>query len=93
MDVKELKALGPVLLCKARTESYEKAFTSRGFTPYFLQVLDTVLINSDALKSVVQAGPINKYAGVIITSSRAAEAWTDAVKAGCEGYSYPVNGT
>jgi hypothetical protein len=110
------RQLGPVLLCKAHTEPYERAFTSRGFAPYFVEVLNTNIVNREALQRVVEIGagagvgagvePSSRtetgsgtgsdqhelYAGVIVTSSRAAEAWMDAVKAVSTLPSYPQNG-
>ncbi|KAG8816729.1 hypothetical protein FRC17_000212, partial [Serendipita sp. 399] len=73
-------SLGPVVICKPYSKAYHDAFKSRGFDPQFVQVLDTRFVNEHGLRSVMQAGPEGKWSGVIVTSSRAAEAWISVAK-------------
>ncbi|PVF99307.1 tetrapyrrole biosynthesis, uroporphyrinogen III synthase [Serendipita vermifera] len=70
-----------VILCKDFSSPYQDAFESRGFRPHFLQVLDTFFVNERQLKDVIYRGPSEeRISGVIVTSSRAAEAWVSCVK-------------
>ena len=73
-------SLGAVLICKEYSETYANAFIKQGFSPYFLQVLESRLVNEDFLNQTMQAGPGTKYRAVIITSSRAADAWVSCVQ-------------
>lgn len=71
----------PVLLCKTFSQPYHDAFVERGFEPHFLQVLDTRFTNERELLQLIADGPQQAdIGGVIVTSSRAAEAWTAAVQ-------------
>lgn len=76
---KGMATLGPVLICKAHSDAYATALTESGFIPYFIPVLDTTLVNQEIVISTLLGGSRNNYSGVIITSSRAAEAWQIAV--------------
>jgi uroporphyrinogen-III synthase len=70
--------LGPVLVCKEYSDSYAVELSNRGFEPHFLQILETRFVNEDLLRQTIEEGP-NKYSdGVIVTSSKAAEAWINA---------------
>jgi hypothetical protein len=70
-----------VILCKDFSDSYRDAFEGRGFIPHFLQVLDTFFVNEPQLKDLIRRGPDEEQiGGVIVTSSRAAEAWVSCVK-------------
>lgn len=61
---------------RSPVDLYELAFKSSEYNPVSVPVLETVLINLDSLKSIVRDGPVREnYAGVIITSARACEAW------------------
>ena len=69
-----------VLLLRAPSEDangadkYEEAFRTRGYRAVNVPVLETVHTNVDTLKQIVRGGG-SGYAGVIITSGRAVEAW------------------
>ncbi|KAI8992799.1 tetrapyrrole biosynthesis uroporphyrinogen III synthase [Trametes punicea] len=67
-------------------DKYEEAFRTRGYRAVSVPVLETVLKNLDALSEVVRRhGNLPKlsaegrYAGVIVTSGRACEAWRTVV--------------
>ncbi|KAH8093076.1 tetrapyrrole biosynthesis uroporphyrinogen III synthase [Cristinia sonorae] len=68
-----------VLLLRAPSQDidkYEAEFTSNGYHPISIPVLETVLLNLPPLLQIVQAGPVErKIHGVIVTSARACEAW------------------
>lgn len=72
--------LGPVLVCKEFSEIYQDALTRKGFDPYFLQVLDTCFVNEEQLQETILAGPEGNVDAVILTSSRAADAWNTATQ-------------
>ena len=55
-------------------DKYEEAFRARGYRAVNVPVLETVHTNVDTLKETVHSGG-SGYAGVIITSGRAVEAW------------------
>lgn len=80
-------SLGAVLICKEYSEIYENAFRKRGFTPYFLQVLESKSVNEHLLNQTIQAGSGTKYGAVVITSSRAANSWVSGIKDVLEGQS------
>lgn len=67
-------------------DKYEAAFRTRGYRALSVPVLETVYVNADDLLSVVRAGgriqnnEHERYAGVIVTSGRACEAWQAAVQ-------------
>jgi hypothetical protein len=82
-------SLGAVLICKEYSEPYRDAFLKKGLTPYFLQVLETRLVNQDLLKQTIRDGPGTKYGAVIITSSRAANAWVACFKDALVEHSSP----
>ncbi|GBE87008.1 tetrapyrrole biosynthesis uroporphyrinogen III synthase [Sparassis crispa] len=74
-----------VLLLRAPSQDggdkYEDNIRTQGYTPVSVPVLETVLKNLPALKEIIQAGhSVKGYAGVIITSGRACEAWRTAVQ-------------
>ena len=58
-------------------DAYVEHFSSAGYTPYFIRVLESVSVNDQTLEDIVCTGP-SVYAGVAITSSRAVEAWVKA---------------
>ena len=73
-----------VLLLRAPPEDdtpdkYESAFTARGYRARSLAVLETVHTNTSQLVSILRAGGAG-YAGVVVTSARACEAWRAAVE-------------
>ncbi|OSD03820.1 tetrapyrrole biosynthesis uroporphyrinogen III synthase [Trametes coccinea BRFM310] len=80
-----------VLLLRSPSEDggpdkYEEAFRARGFRPVSVPVLETVHRNLDKLAEVVRRrGRLPgddadaRYAGVIVTSGRACEAWQTVV--------------
>ncbi|EIM80151.1 tetrapyrrole biosynthesis uroporphyrinogen III synthase [Stereum hirsutum FP-91666 SS1] len=85
----------PVLLLRAPNGSpdpYEAALTESGYRPFSVPVLETVLVNGEELRGILKDGPSGGnggdkegerrggYGGVIVTSSRAAEAWGKAVE-------------
>jgi len=85
-------SLGAVLICKEYSEPYRDAFLKKGLTPYFLQVLESRLVNQDLLKQTIQDGPGTKYGAVIITSSRAANAWVVCLRDALVEHSSPSAG-
>ncbi len=81
-----------VLLLRSPSEDggpdkYEEAFRARGYRPVSVPVLETVHKNLDTLRDVVKRGGRiadeyagGRYAGVIVTSGRACEAWRVVVQ-------------
>lgn len=62
-------------------DRYESCFNSSGYHPLSIPVLETVLTNLDDLRQIVRDGPASQnYAGVILTSGRACEAWRNVVE-------------
>lgn len=62
------------------SDKYETAFISSGLVPHSIPVLETVLANESDLRDIVGAGGENRaFDGVIVTSSRASDAWSAAV--------------
>ncbi|KAI0702748.1 tetrapyrrole biosynthesis uroporphyrinogen III synthase [Earliella scabrosa] len=76
---------GNILLLRSPSEDtsgpdkYEAVFRARGYRAFSIPVLETVFTNADELAQVVRAGG-QRYAGVIVTSGRACEAWQAAVE-------------
>ena len=73
-----------VLLLRAPQEDgapdkYESAFTTHGYRARSLAVLETVHTNAAQLVATLREGKA-EYAGVVITSARACEAWRAAVE-------------
>ncbi|KAI0669003.1 tetrapyrrole biosynthesis uroporphyrinogen III synthase [Trametes maxima] len=93
-----------VLLLRSPTDDggpdkYEDALRARGYTAVSVPVLETVYKNLDALADVVRRGgrlPLGAdsnsdagyYAGVIMTSGRACEAWRAVIRELAEGNSH-----
>ncbi|EIN05811.1 tetrapyrrole biosynthesis uroporphyrinogen III synthase [Punctularia strigosozonata HHB-11173 SS5] len=76
---------GRVLLLRAPAsdsdDRYELCLRDKGYDPVCIPVLETVLSNGDELADAVEGGPNGKeYAGVVITSARACEAWKRSVR-------------
>ena len=74
-----------VLLLRAPSgdgqDKYESAFQAIGYHAVSVPVLETVLVNLDDLKKLVQAGPEEcSLSGVVITSARSCEAWREVVQ-------------
>ncbi|KIK93597.1 hypothetical protein PAXRUDRAFT_144734 [Paxillus rubicundulus Ve08.2h10] len=66
---------------KEGPDRYEVAFETRGYTPLSIPVLETVPVNTDVLKVKILHGPKEQgLSGVIITSKRAVEAWSEALE-------------
>lgn len=68
-------------------DKYEEAFRVRGYRSVSVPVLETVHKNLDRLAEVLRRrgaiaaeDPGTRYAGVIVTSARACEAWRVAVQ-------------
>ncbi|KAF8647567.1 hypothetical protein AX16_006624 [Volvariella volvacea WC 439] len=63
-------------------DRYESVFDGAGYHPISINPLETVLTNLDDLATVVVSGPGGElgYQGVVITSSRACEAWDSAIR-------------
>lgn len=59
------------------TDAYVKHLEAAGYIPYFVEVLDSILSNAQELEDIIRAGPNHgtRFVGVVITSSRAADAW------------------
>ncbi|KAJ7363934.1 tetrapyrrole biosynthesis, uroporphyrinogen III synthase [Mycena albidolilacea] len=60
-------------------DHYESIFSAAGYKSSSVPVLETVLVNLEALTDAVRSGP--QHGAVIITSSRACEAWGTLVDA------------
>ncbi|KAF8591716.1 tetrapyrrole biosynthesis, uroporphyrinogen III synthase [Ramaria rubella] len=61
-------------------DAYVQHFERAGYTPYFVEVLESNFCNEKSLEDIVRADPKGSvFAGVVITSSRAADAWIQAV--------------
>lgn len=83
-------ALRNVLLLRTPAEggldSFEGAFTSHGYSPISVPVLETNIVNVGDLSNRIVAGPqAQSLAGVIVTSKRGSEAWSSAVKSVVSG--------
>jgi uroporphyrinogen-III synthase len=74
-----IRTTSAVLVCKEYSDAYEIALEARGFQPYFIQVLATNFVGVERLQHAVWAGPEQAFSGVIVTSSRGADAWTHVV--------------
>jgi len=62
-------------------DSFEGAFNAHGYLPISVAVLQTVTVNVGDLSRKIAAGPQNQsLSGVIVTSKRGLEAWSNAVK-------------
>ncbi|KAG8958434.1 hypothetical protein FRC03_009125 [Tulasnella sp. 419] len=78
----------PVILFKSPQEDvplssdpYYSSFTSQGYGPLaIITVIGHAFVNVSQLSDVINAGPQDRYGGVIITSGRAAEAWKHAAE-------------
>ncbi|CAK5268747.1 unnamed protein product [Mycena citricolor] len=82
-----------VLLLRAPAgtpDRYETAFSAAGHLCTSLPVLETALVNGDALRTLVREQGRCTYDAVIITSARACEAWGAAVDSLEDG---PTQGT
>ncbi|KAG1750409.1 tetrapyrrole biosynthesis, uroporphyrinogen III synthase [Suillus paluster] len=63
-------------------DRYEDAFRSRGYHPISVPVLETVIVGREELARILSLGPEKQsLSGVIITSKRAVEAWSEAAQA------------
>ena len=74
-----------ILLLRSPTQDapdpYEDCFKDLGYRPSSLPVLETVFTNFEDLKRTIVTGPAaHDFAGVIITSARACEAWAHVVE-------------
>ena len=74
-----------VLLLRTPAEgglnNFENAFNTHGYLPTSVPVLETIFVNVEDLSSKIAAGPQNQsLSGVIVTSKRGMEAWSNAVK-------------
>lgn len=74
-----VRTASAVLVCKEYSHTYEIALEAKGFRPYFIQVLATHFVGVERLQHIVRAGPESAFSGVIVTSSRGADAWTNVV--------------
>lgn len=62
------------------TDAYSQQLEAAGYTPYFVEVLDSAFSNERVLEDVVRTGPNDiGFIGVVITSGRAADAWIAAL--------------
>jgi uroporphyrinogen-III synthase len=62
-------------------DPYEDCFRDFGYRPSSLPILETAFTNFDDLKRTIVNGPkAQNFAGVIITSARACEAWGQVVE-------------
>ncbi|KAH7925020.1 tetrapyrrole biosynthesis uroporphyrinogen III synthase [Leucogyrophana mollusca] len=74
-----------VLLLRAPSQGssdhYESSLRSRGYNPLSVSVLETVIVQLAELARRIRIGPKEQaYAGVIVTSKRAVEAWSSAIQ-------------
>src|SRR5258706_3343624 len=74
-----IRTTSAVLVCKEFSDTYKIAIAAKGFQPYFIQVLATHFVGVERLQHIVRAGPESAFSGVIVTSSRGADAWTNVV--------------
>ena len=68
-----------IVVCREYSDTYRIALEATGFQPYFIPVLATHFVGIEHLQHIVQAGPDQAFSGVIVTSSRGADAWTNVV--------------
>ena len=62
-------------------DDFEDAFNAHGYLPISVPVLKTIFVNVADLSSKIAAGPQNQsLSGVIVTSKRGLEAWSNAVE-------------
>ncbi|KAL4065617.1 tetrapyrrole biosynthesis, uroporphyrinogen III synthase [Scleroderma yunnanense] len=78
-------ALKNVLLLRTPAEggvdNFESAFSANGYSPISVPVLETIIVNLKDLSNKIATGPRSQnISGVIVTSKRGIEAWSDAVK-------------
>jgi hypothetical protein len=78
-NMASIRTTSPVLVCKEYSDTYKFALEAKGFQPYFIQVLATHFVGVERLQQIVRAGPESAFSGVIVTSSRGADAWTNVV--------------
>lgn len=63
-----------------KSDPYEVEFANLGYQVQSLPVLETVQSNPKELPEIIFAGPASQgIHGVIITSRRASDAWSDAI--------------
>jgi len=74
-----IRTTSAVLVCKEYSDTYQNALEAKGFKPYFIQVLETHFVEAEHLRHIVRAGPEQAFSGVIVTSSRGADAWTNVI--------------
>ena len=79
LSMASIRTTPAVLVCKECSDTYKIALETKGFQPYFIQVLATHFVGIERLQRIVRAGPERVFSGVIVTSSRGADAWTNAV--------------
>ncbi|KAF8520289.1 tetrapyrrole biosynthesis, uroporphyrinogen III synthase [Gautieria morchelliformis] len=62
-------------------DAYVQQLEAAGYTPYFIEVLESTFSNEQMLEGIVRTGPTCGvgFAGVVLTSSRAADAWIAAL--------------
>lgn len=77
--------LKSVLLLRTPAEggldNFEGAFNTHGYLPISVPVLETNVVNVGDLSSKIVVGPrVQSLSGVIVTSKRGMEAWSNAVK-------------
>ncbi|OAX33113.1 tetrapyrrole biosynthesis, uroporphyrinogen III synthase [Rhizopogon vinicolor AM-OR11-026] len=75
-----------VLLLRAVSQGspdrYEVAFRSHGYHPISVPVLETAIVGREQLAHKLSLGPAKQsLAGVIVTSGRAVEAWSEVAQA------------
>ncbi|GJJ06071.1 hypothetical protein Clacol_000260 [Clathrus columnatus] len=56
-------------------DPYQKLIQAEGYYPVFVEVLESVLSNEKKLEDILSSEPLGMYRGVVVTSSRSAEAW------------------
>jgi len=67
---------------KDTPDRYETAFSAAGHHPISIPVLETLHTNIPRLRDIIQEGPkALGYNGVIITSKRSCDAWSEALQA------------
>ena len=74
-----------VLLLREPSEDtpdrYQTAFSTAGYHPISVPVLETLCTNIPRLRNIIQEGPkALGYKGVIITSKRSCNAWREALQ-------------
>ncbi|KIO23985.1 hypothetical protein M407DRAFT_26597 [Tulasnella calospora MUT 4182] len=70
----------PTASVDSKPDKYISAFSKRNIYAENVPVLEHSFVEVARLKELIAIGPRNAFSGVIVTSGRAAEAWSNAVE-------------